>query len=49
MNSLIRKIGTTTISLALLSSIAITAPETSINSITSSHHEAQAATKGFEY
>ncbi|RIN26923.1 hypothetical protein [Staphylococcus succinus] len=49
MNSLTRKIGTTTISLALLSSIAITAPETSMNPITSSHHEAQAATKGFKY
>lgn len=49
MNSLTRKIGTATISLALLSSIAITAPEISINPTTSSHHEAQAATKGFKY
>lgn len=49
MNSLTRKIGTTTISVALLSSIVITAPEISTDPTTSSHHEAQAATKGFKY
>jgi uncharacterized membrane protein YcgQ (UPF0703/DUF1980 family) len=47
MNSLTRKMGITTISLALLSSVAIISPET--NPINSSNHEAQAATKGFKY